>query len=328
MDDNSGRNSRVFELRSRERVLRAVGRQPVDRPPMGELCIDDALVGRVLGRTEVGFSCRREFLEILGLDLICIPPPSMSLEDLMSDRPPPAPSEWIDLERWRTESGAFVFAMLNGGFFWANVAMGFQDFIIALYRGDESVKTVFRKAAEVNARLARSAVERGAQACLLADDIAYNGGTYVPVSMMDDRYFPTIGSLLGEMKDCDVPVFLHSDGDLRKVLHSIVGAGFAGLQGLEEAAGMDLAAVKREYGSQICLWGNLDPMHLVHSTDREEIERQVRRVMTAGSPGGGFIFGTSSGLFAQMRPESVRRAYEAARQFRHAGREFSQRPVS
>ncbi len=316
MDDISGRKTRVPDLGSTERVLRAIDRKPVDRPPLGELCIDNELVGRLFGRSEVGFSDQREFVEILGLDLICLPPPSMPIEDLMNDHPPHAPHEWIDLERWRTESGAFVFAMLNGGFFWATVAMGFQDFMIALFRGDETVKTVFRKAAEVNVRLARMAVEQGAHAILLADDIAYNGGTFVPVSMLDDRYFSTLGALLREMKELDVPVFFHSDGDLRTVPGSIVAAGFTGLQGLEEAAGMDLAALKRDYGPELCLWGNLDPMHLVHSTDREEIERQVRRVMTTGFPGGGFIFGTSSGLFAQMRPENVRWAYEAATKFR------------
>jgi uroporphyrinogen decarboxylase len=316
MDDLHGQCTPGRELDSIDRVLRAVRHQPVDRPPLGELCIDIELVSAFLGRAEAGFAELREFVAILGLDLVCLPTPISPMEALTASPPTLPHPQWIALERWRAESRVFVFTMLNGGFSWGIDAMGFQEFMVALCRGEERVNAILRRAAEANVQLALRAVERGAHAVIIADDIAYRKGTFVPVSFLDNYYFPSLSSLLGEMNAQGVPVFFHSDGDLRNVLHLIVREGFTGLHGLEEAAGLDLAAVKQDYGEQLCLWGNLDPTYLVKSADRNEIERQVHRVMTAGVPGGGFIFGTSSGLFSKMRDENLRWAYEAARTFR------------
>jgi uroporphyrinogen decarboxylase len=79
---------------------------------------------------------------------------------------------------------------------------------------------------------------------------------------------------------------------------------------------MDLARVKREYGAQLCLWGNLNPAYLVEARDRSEIELEVNRILDAGAAGGGFIFGTSSGLFHEMKQENISWAYQTARRAR------------
>ena len=79
---------------------------------------------------------------------------------------------------------------------------------------------------------------------------------------------------------------------------------------------MDLAAVKQRYGSQLCLWGNLNPAYLTGTHKPEDITAKVRKILQIGCSGGGFIFGTSSGLFKSMKPEHVELIYESVRRFR------------
>lgn len=299
--------------------MRSINRMPADRPPIGELCIDPELVKTFLGRSEAGFEELRDFTDILGLDVICVPPPEMSvvaLNDIHADTVFPKRDD--EIERWRTESRMFVCVTLNGGFFWGSHILGFRDFMLAIGREEADVSIIMRKTAEMNIRLARHAVEWGAHAVILGDDIAFKNGTYTPISFLDRYYFPFLKLIAEEMSASSVPVFFHSDGDLRKALPSIVETGVTGIHGLEEASYMDLAAIKKDYGSRLCLWGNMDPKYLVSSTDRAEIERQVRRIMSLGSPGAGFIFGTCSGLFDGMRRENLLLMYQIAREFRSA----------
>ena len=44
----------------------------------------------------------------------------------------------------------------------------------------------------------------------------------------------------------NVPVFLHSDGNVNAVLEKVTEAGFDGIQSLQPSAGMDIGEVKNE----------------------------------------------------------------------------------
>ncbi len=45
---------------SKSLVARAIKRQTTDRTPVGELCIDDALVAAFSGTSQIGFVHRRQ----------------------------------------------------------------------------------------------------------------------------------------------------------------------------------------------------------------------------------------------------------------------------
>ena len=118
-----------------------------------------------------------------------------------------------------------------------------------------------------------------------------------------------------------VPVFFHSDGNLNAVLSHIVAAGFNGLQCIEPAADMDLPIIKRKYGKNLCLMGNIDPSLLSYQTSQSDTETQddrlvhsVTELMASADADGGLIFGTCSGLHASMSPERVQLMYRLASQ--------------
>ena len=113
-------------------------------------------------------------------------------------------------------------------------------------------------------------------------------------------------------KRLKVPVFFHSDGNIESVLPLIAKAGFDGLQFIEPAASMNIGKVKSAYGKKLCLMGTLDPSLLIDRPDPEnekgnyrKLSGAVKKLLYEASPGGRFIFGTCSGLYAGMSPERV-----------------------
>lgn len=70
---------------------------------------------------------------------------------------------WDDMERWRNETEAFVFATVNGGFSMATAVMGFTDFMLAVARGTQAVAEIFDRTARMNATMVRDAADKGAQ---------------------------------------------------------------------------------------------------------------------------------------------------------------------
>jgi len=297
---------------SRERVSLAIGHCDVDRIPIGEITIADGLIRELLGVGRIAFPERREFVNRLGIDAVCESPewptPSLHLPD-------PEDVRWKDLATWATRSDRFVFAVLDGVFGWGTKLLGFEAFLSASLKRSEALIDLMHGVERLNIALANRAAAAGADGVLIADDIAYQKNTIVGPSVLRELFFPSLRRQLEEIAHLQIPVFFHSDGNLNAVIDDLVDIGFQGLQCLESRAGMDLARLKATYGERTCLWGNLDPTDLFLERDSEELEQGVRDIIEAAAAGGGYIFGTSSGLAEGMRLENLEVVYQAALSF-------------
>jgi uroporphyrinogen decarboxylase len=63
---------------------------------------------------------------------------------------------------------------------------------------------------------------------------------------------------------------------------------------------VDLAEVKRLYGSQVCLIGNVN-CGLLDTGTKAQVVADVQRALRSGMPGGGYIFSTSNCIYTGMR---------------------------
>lgn len=88
---------------------------------------------------------------------------------------------------------------------------------------------------------------------------------------------------------------------------------------LNVGEGIDLAVAKREFGGQVCLSGNINPMQLFEATDLREVEDETVRVIEAGKPCGGYIFNSGEGVPRQTPVEFVETLMRTAKE--HCGYE-------
>lgn len=302
---------------SKSLVWRTINRQAADRIPVGELCIDDAVVQAFTGISRVGFEQRRQVADRLGLDLICLAagygPLSDSVALLAAD------AVGLDAVRqWAGQTDRFIFVLLDGGFQWGLKMFGFQKFLTLVMRRSTDVTDLLQHVETLNRRLARRAADLGADGVVIADDIAYQQGLLLPPDRIKELFLPSLARQTDACHATGLAVFFHSDGNLNAVLEDIAGSGFDGLQCIESAAGMDLAAIKADYGQKLCFWGNLDPACLAEDLSAEAIDSRVEAVLASGARDGGLIFGTSSGLFEGMQPRNIERAYQCARRKKRA----------
>jgi uroporphyrinogen decarboxylase len=86
-----------------------------------------------------------------------------------------------------------------------------------------------------------------------------------------------------------MPVILHSDGDLRKIVPNLIEAGFDCLQPIEVKAGMDLIELKKKYGDRLAFMGGIDA-RLMSDDDPVKIEEEIRSKFEIAKKGGGYIY--------------------------------------
>lgn len=314
-----------------ERVTRSIAGQPVDRVASGEFLIDrdfaEALLRQVAGRAPArrytagaAPEAQLEACAALGADLVCVhhPPPGAGRSRATS----------AAAIRRAVEAGLFVFSVRDGPFQRVQRRAGLEGALAAVIRDSGGVAAQLRRNARELAGSMGRDVEAGAHGIIVADDIAYQRGLYFSPNFLESGLAPVWGGLAAAGHRLGVPVFLHSDGNLLSALPAIAGAGFDGLQGLEAGAGMGIAAVRQKAGPGLCLMGGLDAALLgpgpappqaagpagsgADADGEQALASAVRELVGHAAPGGRYLFGSSSGLFAGLDPAKVRLAYRLA----------------
>ena len=204
-------------MNPKERVLAAIGHERADKVPRGEIVIDDSVVQSVLQCAHVSFEERWEFVKTLGLDLVS-QAPTFCPQSIGIGLPDPSQVIWENLDNWASQSDRFIIAVLDGAFEWGIRLYGFQKFMVALVRGDSSLADLIKTVEALNAILASQAKDRGAEAVLLADDIAYQHGLMASPDLLRRHFLPSLARQTGIFKAMNLPVFFHSDGNLNEIM--------------------------------------------------------------------------------------------------------------
>lgn len=299
---------------SRERVGTALHLGKPDRVPLCELVIDDGLIREMTGKKKIDIKERIEFRENLGIDAVCVSPrlekefagaagAPVDLEKAVAEYTG-IKHDISHLERYHRQSGLFVFALLDGSMGELSSIAGFEQLMISMVRSPGQVKAGLEKLGEKHLEIVEDAAAKGAGAVILGDDIAYSQGPVVSPEKLRELVFPVWEKEIKEIKRLGLPVIFHSEGNLELLLPDLVSM-FDGLHSLEPASGMSLRKLKERYGHRVCLAGNVSLEHLSGTEPPEKLREVVKNTIEAGAPGGGYIFGTSGGLYSGLDPEAV-----------------------
>ena len=114
-----------------------------------------------------------------------------------------------------------------------------------------------------------------------------------------------------------VKVMLHTCGAVRPVIGDLIEAGFDALNPVQKsAAGMDLAALKREFGNEVAWWGGgVDTQRVFGTGTPAQVRQDVRESIEALAPGGGFVFATVHNTQANVPPENIMAMWETLQEY-------------
>jgi uroporphyrinogen decarboxylase len=323
-------------VKPRERVLAALQHKEPDRVPRFEIWID-ALLDE-LGQDDLP----RAYVN-LGQDCVMMPtlnPPGSNAwrtgvdewgrvwqdgmyVDGVVDTPahlerysPPLAyvEEFFDEDRIRVVGDLYpdhplIFGTHIGPFTAGFMAMGFERFFLRLFDDPAFVHRLLEARSEWCIAMYQKATSLGAEVLVLGDDAGHREGPMLSPGMWRTFILPYHCRIIEAL---NVPVIWHSDGNVEALLPMAIEAGFAGFHGLEPAAGMDLARIKREFGQDLVLIGNVD-VRVLCEPDLEAVRCEVDRCIQQGAPGGGYMLATCNSIFDGMNAAAV------AEMFRYAG---------
>jgi uroporphyrinogen decarboxylase len=134
----------------------------------------------------------------------------------------------------------------------------------------------------------------------LCADYCFNTGPFLSPRLFADLVTPYLARLTQGYREMGFYVIKHTDGNIMPIIDQLVDTRPHALHSLDPQAGVDIAEVKRLYGDQVCLIGNVNCGILDTGTDQEVVD-SARYALRHGMPGGGYIFSTSNCIYTGMR---------------------------
>ncbi len=198
-------------------------------------------------------------------------------------------------------------------FLWEKTGIpGTQDVLMNMIAEKDKMQEMFYKLAEWTAAAAESAIQAGADVIELSDDWGQQDTMLFSPKMWWDMIYPAAKIVVDTIKKYDVPILLHSDGDVSLVLDGIKKLGINALHPVQESAGMSFEKTRQALGSNVCIMGGLDTVTALPLMNEDEIRIEVKRVFSQLKNSGPFIF-AGSHMFQDDAPlEVIEAAYETA----------------
>jgi hypothetical protein len=119
-------------------------------------------------------------------------------------------------------------------------------------------------------------------------DVAYRKSLFFSPEYWRGHFKPVVKALVEECHAHGLPVIYHGCGNVRQIFGDFVEIGVDAYNPLEAKAGLDVVALRRQYGHGIAFCGNMDVLTWALGSD-EELRRVVLTKLNAAK-GGGFIF--------------------------------------
>ncbi|HEY4946204.1 MAG TPA: uroporphyrinogen decarboxylase family protein, partial [Candidatus Limnocylindrales bacterium] len=110
-------------------------------------------------------------------------------------------------------------------------------------------------------------------------------------------------------------------GAVRELIPDLIEIGVDVLNPVQvSAAGMETAALKREFGRDLVFWGGgVDTQRVLGGGTPDEVRGEVRRRVGDLAPGGGFVFAAVHNVQPNVPPENVLAMRAAVLEVEQAG---------
>ncbi len=174
--------------------------------------------------------------------------------------------------------------------------MGFESFCLTLMEDPVLVKNIIDRLGNETMRLLEKILSYDqVGAVCIQDDIAYTSGLMISPRSLRKIFFPWLTRAAEISHSHGRPLIYHSDGKVDEVLPDIIAAGVDALHPIEPKC-MNIVEVKRSFGHQIALIGNVDLGYVLTRGTPQEVREAVRSLIKQLGPGGGYLMSSANSV--------------------------------
>jgi len=209
---------------------------------------------------------------------------------------------------------------INGVFELACWLCGFDRVLMDMAADPDFIRALFERITRIQEALAGgyyTALGDEAEMVQLGDDFGTQNGPFFSPGMYREMIVPYQRRYHAAIRaHTSAKIFHHSCGSVYRLVEDMIATGVEILNPVQHsAAEMDLARLKKEFGSRLVFHGGIDVQTVLPRLSPEGVRDEVKRVIDVLAPGGGYVLAPSHNIQADCPPENVVAMLEAALEF-------------
>lgn len=198
-----------------------------------------------------------------------------------------------------------VIGALRGPFSAAWLLFGLERFCLLLYDRPDIVDETLKAVTDFYISAGHQIMKQGVDGLLIADDYGSTEASMISPELFRKHIVPQISRMVGSFKSKNIPIIMHSDGNLNSLIGDIVSTGVHAYHPIQRKAHMDLAHVKQNYGKELCLIGNVDNASTLVTGSVDDVKAETIECLRVGAHGGGYILASDHSLHDDIPNENI-----------------------
>lgn len=189
---------------------------------------------------------------------------------------------------------------------------GFDQFLMDLVTEPAWAEDLLERITAIQIELARRFVALGVDGGYFGDDYGAQKSLLFSPKLWRQFIKPRLARLFSVFIDAGLPVILHSDGDIWPILPDLVDIGLTCLNPVQPEV-LEHARLRREFGQHLSFYGGISTQSVLPTGTPEQVKQATVACMRELAPDGiGLILGPSHRMQSDIPVESVAAMLEAA----------------
>lgn len=196
--------------------------------------------------------------------------------------------------------------------------VGMEKFFMDFAMKKPYVFALMDRVMEYSLGVAKELIRIGADIIWLGDDVGTQNGMMISPKVWRDVFKERMRYVIKELKQVnpEIKIAYHCCGSYFPIMGDLIDIGVDILNALQPTAkNMDLQTIKDTFGARASLFGGLDTQGAIPFGSLADVEQEVRRVMTAAAPGGGYILAGAHNIQPDTSVEKVVKIFECAKKY-------------
>ena len=206
----------------------------------------------------------------------------------------PTQQEAVEIFRRKRATGRHITLRSYGPWELIWRLLGFDQAMMAFYDHREMLEDIVEHFTAFLLDVLKKQLEYEIEpdSLFLLDDLGSNAGLMISPDIITELFCPCYKAIGEFLKQQQMYFFIHSCGDVRDIIPTLIEMGVDVLNPLQATA-MDVVDIKKQYGQQLTFLGNINS-HIMH--DRKAILNELNRKIPVAMQDGGYIFASDHSI--------------------------------
>jgi len=190
--------------------------------------------------------------------------------------------------------------------------MGMTNFMKSFFTHQKEMKKLLHEIANFNIGIFERYLELGVDGVTFSEDLGHQKGLMISRRFLTEFFIPEYRRCFEPVLKEEKMIMFHSCGCVQDIIEDFIDLEVTILNPVQARAN-SLELIKKKADGRLALWGAIDTQQVLTLGTPDEVQKEVKRVISILAPGGGYIVAPDQGM--PIPEENMKALWTAAEKY-------------